>query len=662
MAMQYPHIFKARQPITTAYTTHEGNPVYWIKVSDQPETDEADEPEILYTALHHAREPNSLSQMIFYLWYLLENYETNPEVKYLVDNVEMYFVPCLNPDGYQYNQATNPGGFGYWRKNRRYNNDGSYGVDLNRNYGYQWGYNDIGSSPNTSSEVYRGTAPFSEPETQMIKEFCENHQFQIALNYHTYGNLLIYPFGYTDSPTPDHETFTSFASWLSRDNNYKSGFGSQTVGYNVNGGSDDWMYGEMTTKGKIFSYTPEVGPGAWGFWPPQEAIDGLNKDAMTQNLSAAHLLLNYGVLTPASGNFIANSAGSVSFNLKKLGLAQGGFTVSLEPISDNIANVGDAIHIELNHLEETADEISYVLKPSIQEGDTVAFNLVLDNGLYLWRQHVQRIYTTQAEIALFDSGDDISNWSAIGAWSLTEEAFHSSPTSITDSPGTLYEPNTVSEIVSITSVKAKEEEDLHVFLSFWAKWDIEPDFDYAQVLISINGSAFIPLCGKYSEIGTQEQLYNEPVYEGIQPSWVKEDIDLTEWLSLDDSVEFKVAFRLFSDQGIEGDGFYFDDLELLLVKKDGVSSVQALDADDFKTTTRPNPGGDQVIIELAGETVGLGNLQLQVFNALGQQVAKQPVRGNIAKLETGNWLPGLYQYKLVARGQSLPGGRFLIQR
>ncbi|MGK0364950.1 MAG: carboxypeptidase T, partial [Saprospiraceae bacterium] len=198
MAAQYPNLISARTPLSTQ--TIEGNDIFWIRLSDNPTTDEDTEPEVLYTALHHAREPNSMSQMIYFLWYMLENYDTDPEVQYLVDNVEMYFVPCVNVDGYLYNEQTDPDGGGFWRKNRRVNEDGTFGVDLNRNYGYEWGINDTGSSPNPDGQTYRGTAPFSEPEAQAIKDFCEEHEFQIAHNYHAYGNLLIHPWGYDDSP------------------------------------------------------------------------------------------------------------------------------------------------------------------------------------------------------------------------------------------------------------------------------------------------------------------------------------------------------------------------------------------------------------------------------------------------------------------------------
>jgi len=116
-----------------------------------------------------------MTSTIYYMWYLLENYASNDEIKYLVDETEMYFVPLLNPDGYIYNQTTDPNGGGMWRKNRRPNSDGTFGVDLNRNYSHGWGT--TGISWNTSDDTYPGTSAFSEPETQAMKVFCEQHDF-----------------------------------------------------------------------------------------------------------------------------------------------------------------------------------------------------------------------------------------------------------------------------------------------------------------------------------------------------------------------------------------------------------------------------------------------------------------------------------------------------
>ncbi len=143
MATLYPTLVKPRQAIDSSQTTFEGRMVYWMKISDNPNANET-EPEMLYSAAHHAREPAGVSQLIMYMYYLLENYATNPEIQYLVNNTEMYFVPLVNPDGYYYNESTSPGGGGMWRKNRLDHMNGDYGVDLNRNYSFNWGLDDFG--------------------------------------------------------------------------------------------------------------------------------------------------------------------------------------------------------------------------------------------------------------------------------------------------------------------------------------------------------------------------------------------------------------------------------------------------------------------------------------------------------------------------------------
>jgi hypothetical protein len=280
MRLLYPDIITEKQLLGLSI---EGREIWHVKISDHADLDE-EEPEVLYTALHHAREPQSMATVMYFMYYLLENYGRDPQVNYIIDNRELHFIPVVNPDGYVYNQLTNPGGGGMWRKNRRMNTDTIYGVDLNRNYGYQWGYSDIGSSPDPSSNEYRGNEPFSEPETRVVRDFCENHQIKLCFNYHTFGNVLIYPWGYNDQQTPDSLLYRELASSLTEVNNYLFGTGSETLGYIVNGDADDWMYGEQNTKNKIISMTPEVGPS---FWPDPAQIYPLAEENLQANILLA---------------------------------------------------------------------------------------------------------------------------------------------------------------------------------------------------------------------------------------------------------------------------------------------------------------------------------------------------------------------------------------
>jgi hypothetical protein len=256
----------------------EDRSIWAFKISDNPELDE-DEPEILYTGLHHAREPMSIEVLIYFITHVLENYGVDPEITEIVDNTELWFIPILNPDGYEYNRQTDPGGGGMWRKNRRDNGNGTFGVDLNRNYDFKWGYDDIGSSPNTSSETYRGPAPFSEPETQVIRDFVLAHDFVACINYHSVAELFLYPWGYTYYQPTDFLVDWAFGDSASFYTGYVAIPGCAF--YLTNGGSDDWHRGEQTLKTKVFGYTSEL--GRYSFWPPPELIGPVCQENLEAN-------------------------------------------------------------------------------------------------------------------------------------------------------------------------------------------------------------------------------------------------------------------------------------------------------------------------------------------------------------------------------------------
>jgi len=169
MASLYPNLISSKSPISD-FETFEGREIFWMRMSNNPNVDQ-DKPEMLYDAIHHAREPASVSSLIYYMWYLLENYETDEEVQAILDNSELYFVPVINPDGYVYNVTTNPDGGGLWRKNRRDNGDGEFGVDNNRNYGHEWGT--TGITFDTDGQTYCGTEAFSFTEWICKSNWCQ---------------------------------------------------------------------------------------------------------------------------------------------------------------------------------------------------------------------------------------------------------------------------------------------------------------------------------------------------------------------------------------------------------------------------------------------------------------------------------------------------------
>jgi len=289
-----PDIVSAKESIGL---TVEGRDIWAFKISDNPNIDE-DETEVLYTAAIHAREVITPMVLMYFIDHLLDNYDTSPEIQDLVDNRELWFIMPINPDGYYHNEVTDPDGGGMWRKNRLDNGDGTFGVDLNRNYGYEWGLDDNGSSPYTSSETYRGTGPFSEPETQHMRDFIIDHEFVITIYYHSHANLVLYPWGYNGMPTPDNEVFSAMGDSIAIHNGY--GHGADAL-YVVNGYSDDWGYGEQTLKNKNFSMTFEVGNQLDGFWPPTYRIPELVAENLEPNLFLARAAENiYGLKAPAA--------------------------------------------------------------------------------------------------------------------------------------------------------------------------------------------------------------------------------------------------------------------------------------------------------------------------------------------------------------------------
>lgn len=641
MKDKYPNLITSRAPVSDTLVTHEGRPLWYVKVSDNPNANEP-EPEVLYTALHHAREPNGLSQMIFFLWHLLENYAQDPQIQYIVNNAELYFIPCVNPDGYLYNEATDPQGGGLFRKNRRANPNGTFGVDLNRNYGHFWGNDDQGSSPNPGSDTYRGPSGFSEPETQMVRDFCLEHGFQIALNYHTFSNLLIYPWGYNDSlATPG---FKILGDFLTAENSYKVGTASETVGYAVNGTSDDWMYFATNS----LAFTPEVGPGSYGFWPPETAIDYLNKTALYQNIKAALAVLRFGKATDESPARFTEKSLQIPFSLIRYGFQDGPLTVSLTPVSGNIAGISSPQVFTIGQFESANGAFDVFLAPDIVFGQKFSMLLTLDNGQMAWTDTLVKTFGSGLEAAFEEPGNNLSKWNK-DKWGITAQTYVSAPASITDSPVGDYKENefnsmTLKQPIAIpaSAVEARAR--------FFAKWSIEEDYDYVQILASSDNANWTPLCGTYTQLGVNSQPFDEPIYEGQQADWVEECLDLSPFLGQN----LWLRFDLVSDGFQNFAGFFFDDLVVEYTIPVGTVTLPL--AEFTLKQSQPNPARDQALIEWTNAANITGPGKLLVVNLLGQTVAAQLLdlgSQNNHTLDTRNWPTGTYFYQILTeRGAS----------
>ncbi|MFJ6778294.1 M14 family metallopeptidase [Streptomyces yangpuensis] len=291
LVAQYPAIASKR----VIGKSHQGRDLLAIKISDNVATDES-EPEVLFTAHQHAREHLTVEMALYLLKEFTSKYGTDSRVTNAVNGREIWIVPDLNPDGGEYDIAT--GSYRSWRKNRQPNSGSSYvGTDENRNWNYKWGCCG-GSSSSKSSETYRGAAAESAPEVKVVSDFVRSRvvggkqQIKAAIDFHTYSELVLWPFGYTYNDTApgltadDLAVYKKIGTSMAASNGYTPEQSSDL--YITDGTIDDWLWGNQ----KIFSYTFEMYPesGGGGFYPPDEVIDretARNKDAVLQLLENA---------------------------------------------------------------------------------------------------------------------------------------------------------------------------------------------------------------------------------------------------------------------------------------------------------------------------------------------------------------------------------------
>ena len=619
MYSQYPNLITQRTDLKDEeyiesphiHETYEGRFLQLVKISDNPQTNE-EEPQILYTALHHAREPGSMQQLIYFMWYLLENYESNDSIKQIIDNSELYFVPCVNPDGYVYNQTNEPNGGGMWRKNRRDN----HGVDNNRNYSFidengNEVWNTSGTTGNPNGNTYAGNEPFSEAENRAIRYLVESKNFKLALNNHTYGNLLLYPYGYDyNQPTEDNEIYEFISSELVSENNYDNIISADL--YPAAGDSDDFMYGMLTTEDnqtreKIFAMTPEIGSS---FWPQSSTIEDLCKGMIKLNLTAAKMIGNYARLKDNSSTFINNLNFESNFIFQRLGISNNSeFSVSIIPISSNIESVSSTITISSAQIGEAInDSFDISLNESIQEGENVIYKYLLNNGLYDEEITVTKIYGQTQTIIEDDSDNYVNHWHDDSEWSNTYEEYFSPQTSITDSPYSNYSNNSEEIIQLIDPINLSG--FVYAEINFDAKWNIESGYDYVQLEISNdNGNSWIPQCGKYTRKGieTHDFALDEPLYDGNQPQWINETVSLTDYLNED----IFIRFKLYTDGGLRRDGFYFDNFKIKGISENlGISEIEQVIFDIY-----PNPTGNYINIR---SEVKIN--KLEIFDLMGKKL------------------------------------------
>ncbi len=566
MRLLYPHLITARLDASASgETTIQDSSIYYVRISDNPDLNES-ESEVLYTGIHHAREPLSMMNLIHFMWYLLENYDSDPQIKNLVDHTELYFIPVINVDGYLYNQSTNPNGGGFWRKNRRLNTNGSYGVDLNRNYGYNWAYANGGSSSTMTSETYHGTAAFSEPETQIIRDFVEAHEFVNAFNNHSYSNLNLHPWGWTPNDAPDNFLLNEITEQMCWHNRYYYGNSNATI-YATAGDANDWFYGEQTTKDKIFSWTPELGSGSeGGFYPSPSNILPIIERQTRMSLLLALSASNYGVLNDLTPASFTGTDDSLYFSIQHLSLVDGNFTLDIQSSSPYVLHIDQPSFTSAQMTDADYENFAtaVTIDPSTPAGTSIEFTVSLNNGTYeLFSKTMTKYFGLN--LKFYDDGSTGSDWLST-EWDQIGTDGYKSSGCLTDSPGG-------NMVEGINTMTLSNPIDLSVgsqtILEYYTKWDIYKSFDYVQTQISTDGNNWVDLCGRYTKPGRSNlndngnssiQPHGEGIYDAVEAEWVREEFDLSAY---DGNATVYLRFEAGGvNDAYAKDGIYIDDIRM----------------------------------------------------------------------------------------------------
>ena len=558
-----------------------------------------EQPEVLFTAVHHAREPQGLMTLCYFVNHILESANSGDVLSLnLLNSTSTAIIPIVNPDGYAYNQRTSPKGGGMWRKNMR-SDAGLYGVDLNRNYGPYDYWSHGGSSSVKGDETYRGSAPFSEPETAAIRDLMLRHKFKFAVNYHAYGGLLVYPWGVFEKETVDSSLFRNIALDMHLKNKYIFGNDQVTVGYSTSGSSDDWMYMSDDTayfapKVKTLAFTPEVGNNLDGFWPKTSRILPVCREMLSFNY---HILQGtiYDIrpmeIVPESDN---KSPYTYRLTLANTGTETAPKTVWLKirSLSEN-AYVPDSVQCTGGNTPGSSTHLYFDIKPKniLNNGDLVKIEVSVDKFntterdtfmVPAWYPSIETLYNGEDNLDNFDT----EYWG-------TELRSDTNLYCLSDSP------DGVPGIYVDLDLTTKNEVDLtncsNAYLFFNARWDIEAYIDFSTVQASSDGGkTWENLWSDRMKYGIGEANTRQPAtlcgFDGCMPS------PIDQYCSLHDFIGKKILikFSTLTDYSVSRDGMQIN--KIAIHRFSGDSSVETDKGNFFNAKLKSPVSSEEPII------------------------------------------------------------------
>jgi carboxypeptidase T len=637
MRIEYPNLVSVKWSIGNSIENRE---MWVVRITKNPDAPTG-RPEVFLHAITHAREPMGLSQQVYFVYWLLENYNIDPIATYILNNREIYWMPILNPDGYVFNETYSAGN---WRCNKHLTSPPSLTcgpVDLNRNFGlYQyWNSTNNGSSTNEcngGSGTYRGSAPFSEPESQNVMNFVNSRNFQAGLGAHTSGNDLLKPWAWCDpTPTPDDYKFNEYLADMTVYNHYITGTPHGALGYYVRGCTDDWYYQDSVhAPHHIIFMTPETGSA---FWPPQSEILPDCEGMLWPNQYICLVAGPY--VNPVSKifnqpNYNQGQSGTFKLKFRNKGLLPAN-NVKAEMIPWNS-------YVSIPTQQYTFASLASFATDSATFNFTLAanapvncaipttLNLKIDTST-VYTETIY-IYVGAGAITLNDDAENgIGNWTVQGSWSVHTDSYHSPTHSFAYAP---YPNNANYSLTLTTPINAQSVPVC--YLNFWNRVSLENGWDFGYVEISSNNGS------------TWQQVSS---YTGTNLTWTEQSFDVTQYVNA--STQLKIRFRITSDGNTVGQGWWVDDIKLTnyCLGTVGVPGLTNIPKTFALAQNYPNPFNPVTVIKYQLPQPEF--VTIKIYDLLGKEVTslvndrKEPGYYE-ASFDGSNLASGLYFYRIEA--------------
>jgi hypothetical protein len=594
--------------------SHEGREIWAIKITDSPDIEEP-EPEIQWIGCHHGDETISVEVPYYMAEYLLENYGSDQQVTWLVDNREIWIIPMLNPDGHT--------------AGSRYN---ALGIDLNRNYLCPCGCNP-------------GTA-FSGVESSALRNFNVGMNPVTSLTFHSGAVYVNYLWDYTYDPTPDEPMIITLSNGYASYCGYPVTNGADW--YIVHGSCQDWCY---ETRGEIdwtieLSNTkdppaPQIDPifaenlgamlylarhsghGIRGTVTDSEtgeplaatiSIPEIGKDVHTDpDVGDYHRMVESGTYTVVASvdGYAPVTAYNITANLDTFVVVD--FEMEPPPAGtiagyvydDGVNPLGAYVEVtDIGGHSTTADSSTgyYVLEnvPAGSRDLSVSkdgYMTATREGVLVSQGGISTESFTLASPAFYDDLESgLSAWT--GSWALTSAASHSPTSSATDSPSGDYANNAYSVLALSEPIDLSAAES--GVLAFWHRYATEPTYDYCYVHVSSDGGS------NWAQVAS---------FDGTQLSWTEVEIDIGDYVGTD---AFSVRFVLDSDGWVTADGWYVDDVRVFGDAPSVDVPGGSVAPDRLVVANYPNPFNPRTRIRY--DVPATGTVELSVYDVSGRLV------------------------------------------